>query len=83
MAAKAAAASLASVYDGRCSTMTADGPRCHCSKPGVFGYKDHAAWPRRLPDGSANATSAAEFVWFCTTHRFGQCYADAVGGGER
>jgi hypothetical protein len=55
--------------------------RCHCGRFGTFGYKDRAPWPRRHPDGSANVTLAAELVWFCTTHRFGQFYADAVDGG--
>jgi hypothetical protein len=54
--------------------------RCHCGGPGTFGFWDHAAWPRRLPDGSANVTLAAELVWFCGAHRAAQFYADAVGG---
>ncbi|HKF08011.1 MAG TPA: hypothetical protein VKB89_04715 [Xanthobacteraceae bacterium] len=58
------------------------GGRCHCGGLGTFGYWDRVAWPRRLPDGSANVTSGA-LVWFCAAHRFGQCYADAVDGGER
>ena len=60
-----------------------DGPRCHCGQLGLFGYEDRAVWPRPRPDGSANVTSGARLVWFCAAHRFGQCYAHAVGGGER
>jgi hypothetical protein len=60
-----------------------DGPRCHCGKPGLFGYEDRAAWPRRLADGSANATSGVTLMWVCAAHRWAQSYADAVGGGER
>jgi len=57
--------------------------RCHYGGLGTFGYWDRAAWPRPHPDGSANVTSGARLVWFCAAHRFGQCYADAVDGGER
>jgi hypothetical protein len=50
---------------------------CHCGKPGMFGYQDRAAWPRRLPTGEENTTTNASLIWFCADHRWGQCYADA------
>jgi hypothetical protein len=45
----------------------------------MFGYRDRAAWPRRLADGAANEINPAEvkLVWFCAEHRFAQYYADA------
>jgi hypothetical protein len=59
------------------------GGRCHCGRFGTFGYKDRAPWPRRLTDGSTNATSGARLVCFCAAHRWAQFYADVGGGGER
>jgi hypothetical protein len=64
-------------------TTATDGPRCHCGKPALFGYEDRAVWPRRHPDGSANATSGVTLIWVCAAHRWAQFYADAVCGGER
>ena len=52
--------------------------RCHCGRPGMFGYRDRAAWPRRSSEGAAAETPPETMlVWFCTEHRFAQCYADA------
>jgi hypothetical protein len=53
-------------------------PRCHCGKLGVFGYRDRAPWPRRLPSGAVTEPpTETKLVWFCVEHRFAQCYADA------
>jgi hypothetical protein len=53
--------------------------RCHCGRLGMFGYRDRAAWPRRLASGAANKikSTEVELVWFCAEHRFARCYADA------
>jgi hypothetical protein len=53
--------------------------RCHCGRLGMFGYRDRAAWPRRLANGVAKEINPAEvkLIWFCAEHKFAQCYADA------
>jgi hypothetical protein len=58
---------------------------CHCGRLGMFGYRDRAAWPRRLASGVANEINPAEvkLVWFCAEHRLGQHYADAIAETSR